>query len=143
VGALVTTTDVNPKDQAKFIHAYLSQGEVWFPKDRPKIRIKDMDLDHRRNAANWLVRRAASWSFMYTVGEVSYLMSGCNGLWREVVSDGDGNPVPGPAVSMMPSGDMACDAYESEQMARQIDPAAWIQTTALYRALVAGAGDDE
>ena len=137
----MTTTDINPEDRAKFIYVYLSQGEIWFPNGVPKIRIQDMDLRWRRNAANWLIRRAASWSFLYTVGEVSYLMSGCNGLWREVVTDGNGNPVAGPAVSMMPSGDMACDAYESEQMARQTDPAAWIQTTALYRALVAGAGD--
>jgi hypothetical protein len=139
----VTTTEVNPKDQARFIHWYLSQGEVWFPKDRPKLRVQDMDLGHRRNAANWLVRRAASWEHAYTVGELIWLVSGCGGVWHEVTSDGAGNPVAGPVVSMMPSGDMACDAFEREQEGRAADPAAWIQTTALYRALVAGAGDDE
>jgi hypothetical protein len=137
----VTATEINPKDQARFIHWYLSQGEVWFPNGTPKVRIQDMDLRWRRNAANWLVRRASNWAFLYTVGEINWLESGCGGAWREVVSDGAGNPVAGPPVSMMPSGDMACDAFEREQEAREANAESWIKTTALYRALVAGLDD--
>ena len=140
----MTATDINPKDRVKFVHAYLSQGEVWFPNNKPRVRIQDMDLDWRRNAANWLVRRAASLEFSYTVGEMAWLSSGCGGTWREVLGhDENLNAVLGDPVSMMPSGDMACDAFDHEQESRSADPAAWIQTTALYLALVDGAGDDE
>ena len=132
----MSDTIVSPHDQARFVFWYLNQGEVWFPKGKPKVSIADMDLSWRRNAANWLVRRGRYFAFMYGTGEFSHVFSRtAEDIYGQMTNIG---PTPGT---------MASDAVERELgrrgEEREHAPAAWIRTTALFRALVAGAGDDE
>jgi hypothetical protein len=69
-----------------------------------------MDPDWRRNAAQWMEKRAALFELRYTLGEISQL-----DLMSDNVQD-------------------AMDAWQDE---RQANPVAWIRTTELYRALIA------
>jgi hypothetical protein len=130
----MTATATNPTDRARFVFWYLNQGQIWFPKDRPQIKIQDMDLDWRRNAANWLVRRSRYFAFMYGIGEF-------HDLFGRTAKDIFGN-----TVNIGPTeGSWASDAVERELERRgeerEHNPESWIKTTALYRALVAGLGE--
>lgn len=132
----MSDTIVNPVDQSRFVFWYLNQSQVWFPKDRPKVQIQDMDLSWRRNAANWLVRRGSYFALLYGTGEF-------DSIFNRTAED-----IYGQTVNIGPTeGSMASDAVEREleeaEHQREHNPSAWIQTTALFRALVAGAGDDE
>jgi hypothetical protein len=46
------------------LKAYLDQGEIWIVAPRPgattgpTLKITDMDIDHRRKAARWLMNRS-------------------------------------------------------------------------------------
>jgi hypothetical protein len=124
------------------IFHYLNQSEWWYPNGKPRVQIAtEMNDGWRVNAANWLVKNAAQFESAYSIEELSWLESGCGGLWLEIVSDGAGNPVVGGPVSMMPRGDMACDAFEREQDERIENPEEWIKTTSLYKALIGEESD--
>ncbi len=118
-------------------YRYLSQGEQWKPRDRPWLPIADMDASWRGNAARWMERRAAAFEFYYSVGEMFALSVP---TMREVVGEIDGEVVTaGPPFSHLDlMGEHATDAFEAERGQRSDDPVAWIRTTPLYRALVAG-----
>lgn len=123
--------------QARSTFAYLNQDTTWIPRDPPAVRVTDMDLEWRYNAARWLERQAERFALLYTWGEI-YWMSTPFG--RAVVAEFDGEPVEaGPLLSHFDlMGEHAQDAFEHEQDLRDRDPVGWIQSTDLHRALVAG-----
>lgn len=126
--------------QCRALQAYLNQGDVWFPKDRPKVRVADMDPSWRHNAARFLERRAESLAHRYTFGLVS---SGSRPTWGDVVGEVDGKPVfSATALSTFElMSDAALDAFDAEMDEITRRPLEWLRTTALYRALVAGLPD--
>lgn len=126
--------------RSRAMYAYLSQGETWFPNAKPAIAIADMDPAWRRNAAAFLVRKARNYLLQYDFGEVFFI---CGGVAREVIGEDDGKPVFGRLVSLGPSPDSLAErlfeqGLEEAQAERSADPEAWIKTTPLYKALVAG-----
>lgn len=125
------------------IFHYLNQGEWWYPNGLPRVLIaSEMNNGWRVNAANFLVKRAALYEFHYTTAEIVWLNSGFGGVLREVVEDENGEPmVLDGLVSMMPSGEMACDAFDTMMDYRAENPEEWIKTTTLYKALI-GDGSD-
>jgi hypothetical protein len=113
------------KRQCQFVYAFLDQGEVWFPKGRPRVRVADMDEAWRLNTTRFMERRASYYALRYNMGEIFALSEP---TMRNVVGEYAGQPIEhGPAFSHLDlMGDLAHDAFE------------WIRTTALYRALAAG-----
>jgi len=115
----------------------LNQGEVWFPKGRPRVAIADMDPEWRFNTARFLERRAAVLELLYSMGELGVLgeptMQAVVGeVWGETVTAG-------PLFSHLDLlGEHASDAFDQELERRVGDPVAWLRTTPLYQALVAG-----
>lgn len=93
----------------------LHQGDVWQPKDRPLVRIADMDAEWRYNTAQWLERYAERLA-LSEQWSMAMLAAGPLG----------------------PSGDAACDAFDSAIDAMGVDPLGWLRSTPLYRALVKG-----
>jgi hypothetical protein len=88
-----------------------AQDEWWLTKDSGWIRIADMAPSHRANTVRFLERRAAHIADKVTESEI----------W----SLGDA-----PADVM--------DSVLAEARTRRANPLAWLQGTALYRALDAG-----
>lgn len=132
-------TTVDPMAVSLAWFKYLSQSTTWVPNGKPPLPIAEMDTSWRRNAANWLLRRAATLAMRFGFGEIQYIY-GTTAL--TVIDDGDGNPVDGPEMPVFaPRGDMAQLALEREleesQQARDGDPTAWLKTTPLYQALIA------
>jgi hypothetical protein len=119
---------------------YLNQGEWWYPHQKPRVLIAtEMNDGWRRNAANLIIRHAAIYELHYASSEMNWLLTGLGGTMLEVLGhDDNGDPVLGSPVSMMPSGDMACDAFDRELDDRAHDPEKWIKTTTLYKALMDG-----
>lgn len=95
------------------IYRYLRQSTMWMPRDRRPVRIAEMDVSHRVNAAAWLLRRAAWWADMYGWG------AAFTGFPRDL-------------------GDAAADAWQRELDYADTYPVAWLKETALYRALLDG-----
>lgn len=106
-------------DDERYINAYryLSQGQIWVPKDRPNLPIIDMDPAWRRNAARWLERRAKHFDLLYSLGEALL-------------------------ASRLDLSDLAMDDLLIDQERREQDPVAWIRTTPLYQALLADLPDE-
>lgn len=129
------------KGKAVAYYCYLNQGEQWKPKDRPWLPIADMDASWRGNAARWMKRRAAAFELYYSIGELAALSEP---TMRAVVGEVDGVPVEdGPLFSHLDlMGDCATDAFDREVSGRSTNPAGWIRTTPLYRALVSGLPGD-
>lgn len=123
--------------RARRTYGYLNQGKVWVPKDRPALPIADMDGRWRANAARWMERRAAAFERLYTFGEI-FMLS--RPTMREVITEIGGVAYEaGPLFSHLDlMGEHAQDAFDAEQEHRTADPAAWIRSTPLYRAIVAG-----
>lgn len=94
------------------LRSYLDQGEVWITAGpRPgepgtTVKIKEMDIEHRRKAARWLMNRAQA---LITVVECQ--------TNEGVVSD---------------DGDSLRDVLSLIAQ----DPRYWLRNTALFRALV-------
>lgn len=122
--------------QGEFIYTYLNQGEIWFPKDRPRIAIADMNDGWRHNAARWMLRRAATWALLYDFGETLVLATPSV---RDVINEADdGLRAYGSVLSTFDlMSEHAYDAFEQAADERQRDPQTWIRTTKLYRALMA------
>lgn len=113
------------------IFHYLNQEKWWYPNGLPRVKIAtEMNDGWRRNAANWLVKRAELFEFSYSIEEIRWLEGGLGGSLVDAMT--------GETVSMMPGGDMACDAFEREQNDRAENPEEWIKTTRLYNALLSG-----
>lgn len=117
---------------------YLSQSATWVPKDKPPLPISEMDASWRRNAANWLLRRASMLVDRFGFGEIQYIYGTTA---PTVIADKNGQPVPGPETLVFaPRGEWAQDSLEREldesQRARDADPTAWLKTTPLYQALI-------
>lgn len=97
--------------------ARFDQGVWWRKKDDSWVRIADMTPGHRYNTAAMLMRNAAHHAFVYSMG------------FSVMVAAHDG-------------GEMAHDALErmDAEIRRQsfCDPAGWLRSTALYKALTAG-----
>lgn len=91
---------------------YLGQGTTWIPASGQPVAIRDMDPSWRLNAARWLLRRAGVLALRENYAILRML---------------DGAQVPD---------DVDASAFE-EFDRRMGDPAAWLRTTPLYRALVA------
>ena len=124
------------KADIEHIFRYLEQGEVWLPKDRVPVAIPEMGEAWRQNAARWLERKAAWFEWHYSFGEISVLS---NPTFREVVGCVDGVPATsGRTFSFLDlMGDDTADAFNEWSDERMRDPASWIKSTPLYRALVA------
>jgi len=95
------------------VQAYLDQDEYWINRQREKVLIVHMDPEWRYNASRMMERNAARMADLYNWGDLGFL-------------------------SRFPMGEMAQDGFESAMDSRDHDPAAWIRTTRLYQALVAG-----
>lgn len=121
----------------RFVYGYLNQGEFWYPDGRPRLPITEMDDRWRGNAARWLERDARSFLAAYQLGELERMTAP---VWLDVVGVKDGQPVTaGPARSELDSmSDASMDAFVADDDERQSDPAAWIRTTDLYKALLPG-----
>lgn len=121
--------------RCRFLHAYFNQGEVWFPNQRPRVRIADMDPVWRLNCTRFLERRAGTYVHGYTFGEISSMST--------PVYDGGIDDTSGRMFSEFDlMGDSTQDEFEAAQDSRHADPVAWICTTTLYRALAAGLPTD-
>ncbi|MEU3452110.1 hypothetical protein ABZ671_00505 [Micromonospora sp. NPDC006766] len=101
---------------------YLNQDKVWQPKGKPPVAIADMDPEWRYNAARWLESGCVKIGHRYSFDARAWLLVQLS------------SPL-GPSEN-------AADAIEGdidrETAEIKHDPVAWIRTTALYRALVAG-----
>lgn len=95
----------------------LEQDVSWMTKGGDIILIKDMDHNHRRNAAAMLTRKAYQLALAY---DFAY-------------------PLPDPDSC----GDMAYQSLEAAQYARLENPERWISSTRLYQALVDGLNEGE
>lgn len=129
-----------PGHEAQAWFRYLSQGETWVPNGKPPLPIADMDAAWRHNAANWLLRQAEKVSFLYSTGEIAHIF-GTKG--REVLGELNGEIVYGnESPAFAPRGEMAelaVDQMLDEAWdARGAESEAWLKTTTLYQALVAG-----
>jgi hypothetical protein len=124
------------RKRARFMYAYLNQGEWWFPDGRPRVRIADMDESWRRNAAAFLLRHARGAEFRYTLGELDVLSTPVPFVVG-VREDGTVVERTDPSVTLGPSGDMACDAFDREVEERRDHPEEWLKVTTLYQALTA------
>lgn len=124
-------------------YAYFNQAEIWLPNGRSQVRIVEMDAAWRLNCARFLERRAASYLAQYDFGEISALSQP---TCQEVVGEDRGEVVlSGQVFSELDlMGECARDAFDGEAERRRSDPIAWVRSTPLYRALVAGlpTGDD-
>lgn len=95
----------------------LNQRDYWLPDGKPPVQIAGMDAAWRHNAAAYLVRNAPGYAMQYSFGQV---------------------------LSVRPPREdtMAADVYgrglQLEQAERFADPAAWIKTLPVYKALVEG-----
>jgi hypothetical protein len=101
------------EEQALTTYAYLNQGDMWIPKTGHPMRIADMDPEWRYNASRWLEKRAEHFALQYGFGEIL---------------------AAAPLLDQM--SEHSQDAFDAMQGQRERDPASWIRTTALYRALV-------
>jgi hypothetical protein len=93
----------------------LHQREWWKPKDKPTVRIKEMDPEWRYNCLRYLERRAPRLAFAEQWHMIGFL----------------GGP-------LGPGGDMACDAFDAELERLERDPLGWLRSTSLYQALSEG-----
>lgn len=124
-------------DQCLAAYRYLNQGQVWIPR-RPNepVRIADMDLGWRHNAANFLLRRAGHLAHRYTYGMIR---SAGSPIYRDVIGEYRGEPIFSGAVfseiDLMTEN--AHDSFEDEQRRILANPEEWLRGTALFRALVA------
>lgn len=127
--------EVKKQNQATYL--YLNQRTWWIPKDRQKIKIREMDPEWRYNASRFLERRAHYLELRYSLGELERLGSP---VLRGVVAEVDGEAfVGGPWLSHLDlMGDHAQDAYDEELRQRTEDPVQWLRSTPLYQALVGG-----
>jgi hypothetical protein len=112
------------KQRAVAYFEYLNQGEQWQPKEGKPVRITAMGPRWRRNAAAFLLRRA-DWAHLHAWG---------------MVFAASGVLAPDPLSH-------AADALDGEIEATTAhihdDPAAFLATTPLYRALMHGLDVDE
>lgn len=134
----------DPFRASRDLYSLLEQGEVWVPRDKPAVRISDMDPAWRYNTARFLTRNARAYVPSYELGEH---LSIWGAQAREVLGEVDGEPRYGQMVRLAPSpGSMAESVLERElddaSRVRSEDPEAWIETTPLYRALVDGLPDN-
>jgi hypothetical protein len=123
---------MNPLDEAKAamsgMYAYFNQGTTWQPKGRPCLPITEMNPAWRRNAAWWLERNAEMFEIYYSLGEIERLAAPA---YRDMVR--------GRAVSEFDlMSESTMDGLTAASDERSADPAVWIRTTPLYRALVDG-----
>jgi hypothetical protein len=95
------------------LRAYLDQGEIWItagPRNGepgPTLKIADMDIEHRRKAARWLMNRSQA---LITIVE-------CQTNEGVLADDGTG------------------ELRDVLSMVAQ-DPRYWLRNTALFQALV-------
>lgn len=101
---------------------YLDQSKVWRPNGKPLTPIADMDEEWRFNASRFLDRRAYRIALEYGLEE-TFVVGGQLAMASENARDGIERAM----------------AQEDEQ--RTADPIAWIRSTRLHRALVAGLPD--
>lgn len=93
------------------LRAYLDQGEVWITAGRPgepgpTLKINDMDIEHRRKAARWLLKRC---QVLITIVECQ--------VNEGILADGE-------------------DSLRDVLSLVAQDPFHWIRNTALFQALV-------
>jgi hypothetical protein len=101
---------------------YLIQDKQWQPNGKPMVAIADMDPEWRYNAARFLERRAAVIGQRYSLAQT---------MWFAAITS---SPL-GPSEN---SADSIQSDMEREEAEIARDPVAWIRTTKLHRALVAG-----
>jgi hypothetical protein len=124
------------RQRGRWWYAYLSQGEIWFPKGRPKLPITDMDERWRRNAAAWLLRQAKTIEFYYSAYEID---RDHEPMMVVIGEHPDGRVVErlDPEAYLAPAeGSMAGDAYERIFEERAERPEEWLKSTPLYKALI-------
>lgn len=124
-GTVRTVEEATPKPPAKegmTWSEYLDQGKQWKPEGRGLVAIAVMDPEWRYNASRWLERHAAPFASRYSLEESFDLLN--------------------LVLSPIGPGEMSADSIQSEVERgadeRRRDPVAWIRTTNLYQALVAG-----
>lgn len=101
-------------------YRYFHQGRHWVPNGRPPVEISSMGAEWRLNCTRYLVREAARYSRAYA--------DGCHGWGLVTQLGGADDGAMGPILDDL-------DRLASEATA---DPAGWIVTTELYRALACG-----
>jgi hypothetical protein len=125
-GTVRTVEEVTPKPAVAKAgmswFGYLNQGERWQPNGKPLVAIADMGPEWRYNAARYLERHAVAIGERYSLAAT---------LWFAAITS---SPL-GPS-------DNAADSIEADIDREEVDivrdPVAWIRTTKLHRALVAG-----
>lgn len=115
------------------------QTKVWTTKDGTDIPLADMTPEHRRNALAHTLRHAAMIESQVTMQELVYLATP-----RPTVTgiDQHGAPIPGPPVNMMPSGEMAQDAFDAAMDERARNPRQFVTTLPLVQELLRLVGLD-
>lgn len=95
---------------------YINQAGVWLPKSGDPIDIRDMTDVHRKNAARWLIRHAASLYIEYRFTEMAKAL--------EVFDNREEREI---WKSLIPLRDTLENISKPDQ---------WIMGTALYESLV-------
>lgn len=111
------------------------QDQTWTTKDGTVMQVTEMTLDHCRNVIRLLERHAPVIEMKYTMSEVVRLSQPVPHI---IGLDENGNDVEAPRhewTNMMPSGRMACDAFDREMEERFRNPVQWLHTLPLLVAL--------
>lgn len=122
--------------ESVFIHNLLDQEEVWYTRDGTRVRVSEMTPSHRRNAANMLIRNAVGLELWYSLGELGSLSEK---RYPEVLGEtAEGETVFTGQVfsSYEMMSENVQDAIDSAIRDRSENPADWIRTTTLVRALL-------
>lgn len=122
------STDTDLHRQARAWYRHLRQHSTWIPANGQALPITAMDNSWRRNAANWLLKRADALAAMYSYAEL-HLDS------EPIGRDIDGDPV----FMRMPH-EVESGLFD-EHRARIADASSWLKTMPLYRALIRGLAD--
>lgn len=101
-------------------YRYFHQGRYWVPHGKPPVEISTMDPEWRLNCTRYLVRRADRYARAY--------VDGCHGWLLVQQLGGADDGTMGPIE----------DELDHRASAAGADPAAWIVTTELYKALAYG-----
>ena len=113
----------------------LHQDLVWHRRDGLPVALAEMDAGYCRNVIRMLERTAPSIQLKYTMAELTALT---RPIPTVIGEDMDGTPVLASRqdwTSLMPSGEMAQDAFNRELEQRAADPVTWLHTLPLLVAL--------
>ena len=110
----------NPDSELPALHydwlRIIHQSEFWFDRFGERHSLSDMEPSHRENAANWLLNKIATSTYLRTLDSL-----------RSALYDDS---------SFGPRGDAAWDAVQGElYQVEALSPKDWMKTKPLYRAL--------